>query len=116
MKLLWGGSAVLALIIEFIALISYWNFGTHFFSTRWVQILGGFISVGVIIIIWGAFFAPKASHPLPVHWALVGKFIILSMPSYMWFIKENKTYAAIWSVILIVHLILLYIYRDSPFI
>ncbi|TLQ39726.1 DUF2568 domain-containing protein [Ruoffia tabacinasalis] len=77
MKLLQGLHAVLALIIEIVALISFGYFGASFFSQRWLRILGTTVSVGFIIIIWGAFFAPKATYPLPIAWMIIGKFLIL---------------------------------------
>lgn len=116
MEFLQGLHAVLALIIEIVALISFGYFGASFFSRRWLQILGAIVSVGVIIIIWGAFFSPKATYPLPIAWTLIGKFIILSLPSYMWFQKGNTVYAGSWFVLILFHLVLLFVFRDRPLV
>lgn len=114
MKFLQGLHAVSALIIEIVALISFGYFGASFFSQRWLQILGAIVTVGVIIIIWGAFFSPKATYPLPIAWTLIGKFIILLLPSYMWFQKGNTVYAGSWFVLILFHLVLLFVFRDRP--
>ena len=116
MKLLQGLNAVLALAIEIIALISFSYFGASFFSQRWLQILGAIVSVGVIIIIWGAFFAPKATYRLPIAWTLIGKYLILMLPSYMWFQKGNTVYAGSWFVLIHFHLFFFYIFRDNSIV
>lgn len=116
MKLLQGLHAVLALIIEIVALISFGYFGASFFSQRWLQIFGAIVTVGVIIIIWGAFFAPKATYPRPIAWMIIGKFLILMLPSYMWFQKGNTVYAGSWFVLILFHQFFLYNFREKSIV
>lgn len=115
MQLIWSLNMLLAFIVEVIAVISYGYFGVQLASTRVMQIISAIISIGVIVVIWGAFFAPKATHPWPEPWLYLGKFFILMMPSYIWYLRGNMSLAITWFVLILVHLILLYLQPKSPF-
>lgn len=115
MQLIWGFNMLLAFIVEVIAVISYGYFGAQLASSRLLQIIGVIISIGIIVVIWGAFFAPKASYPWPEPWLYLGKFFILMMPSYMLYLRGNTSMAITWFVLILMHLTLLYFQPKGPF-
>jgi hypothetical protein len=99
-------SLALAFIIEAIALVSYGYLGTMLFSTRVLKIIGAVLCIGFMAYIWGSFFSPKADHRLVMPGIFVGKLLFLLMPSYILLYIKNFTWAAIWAIVVMVHLVI----------
>lgn len=95
----------LAFLIELIALVSFGYLGTMFSNNKMIQTIGAVVCVGIMIVLWGAFFAPKADYRLMMPWLFVGKLIILLMPGYIMLYKKNFTWSVIWSAVVILHLV-----------
>src|SRR5699024_2715309 len=104
------------LLIEFGGLISFGYFGVRFFPQRWLRILGTTVSVGVIIILWGAFFAPKATYPLSIAWLIMVSFLTLLLTRYLWLQKGDRLYAGVWFVRIIFHHFFLYNFREKSIV
>lgn len=98
-------NSVLAFIIEIIALASCGYLGAMLFETRILKIVGAVVFMGIMAVIWGNFFSPKAGHRLVMPGIFVGKLILLLMPSYILLYKKNFIWSGIWAVIVIVHLV-----------
>lgn len=98
-------NSVLAFIIEIIALASCGYLGAMLFETRFLKILGAVVFIGIMAVIWGNFFSPKAGHRLVMPGIFAGKLILLLMPSYILLYKSNFMSAGIWAIIVIVHLV-----------
>jgi hypothetical protein len=96
---------VLAFIIELIALAGFGYLGTMFSNNKILQTIGAVVCVGIMVVLWGAFFAPKADYRLTMPWLFVGKLIILLMPGYILLYKKNFTWALIWVAVVILHLV-----------
>ena len=98
-------NAVVAFVVELIAIFSFGYIGAYFFTGRPLQIIGAIVSVVAIIFVWALFFSPKASYRLEMPWLFIGKLIILLMPSLMFYLKGDMQWAVSWAVIILVHLV-----------
>lgn len=95
---------ILAFIIELIALGSFGYLGTQLGSSQLIKIISAVVFLAVMIFVWGAFFAPKATHRLTMPGLFIGKLVVLLMPSYILIFNKNFAEAALWFVIVLLHL------------
>lgn len=95
-----------AFIAECLALYAWATLAYAKFDQRTIKLLAVVLILAVLIGIWGAFFAPKASYRLPVIGLFVGKLIILLAPSHLYLLKGKLVITIIWAIGILLHLFL----------
>jgi hypothetical protein len=94
-----------------LAAVAYWGFAEHDGAVQWVLGLGAPLLVAVA---WGAFVAPKASHPTtdPVR-LLLEVAVFGSGVAALW-AADRTTLALVFGAVAVVHLGLTFVLGQRP--
>ena len=95
---------VLAFGLELMALLIVGYMGTKISSSLPLKVLGSLVVVGVLVVVWGTYLAPKAATRLPMPYLLLAKLVILLLPNFAFLMQGQTTWAVVWSTLVVGHL------------
>jgi hypothetical protein len=93
-----------------LAAVGYWGFKTH--STWWFKIFFGIGLPLLIVILWGLYIAPKATHPLGGASRLVLELILLGSGAVSLFASGKPGLGWVYLITLTLNEILLFAYKQ----
>lgn len=99
-------SFLLAFALELVALVFVVYVAWTGFANIWLRLLFGAVCLVIFVVLWGAYFAPKATMRLSMPWVFWGKLLLLSVPAYKMAWNGQYRVAIIYVLVVLGHLML----------
>lgn len=103
---------LVAFAIEVTALVVYGYFGYQLGERPWQKILFSVLFIGVMVLTWGRYLAPRAEDRLVMPMLLVAKLLVMGIAVAMLLYLGRFTQAVQFGAILLIHYALAVLWKQ----